>query len=202
MHKLSAPNPTVAFVTFGDFRGNNRRRILTITASTTLSLAGVDETGVRTTTPTMQRPLRDGSGMIPSRSTAACSRYWQKVENFAIVVGFGRWVHAPPKGTKHRAFGIKSTTYSTFLTTYRYLRQRAATTRTAVERALLEVGWPSSGGIVAPGRSGGGRGKPPRQAQQRGRCSVMTKPTVERAADGGVGRVGAFEVQVSPKPPP
>ena len=53
---------------------------------------------------------------------------------------------------------------------------------------------PPTGGLAAAAaaRNNGGMRRPEGQS----RSLVMTKPTAERAADGGVGRVGAFEVQV------
>ncbi|CAN0396144.1 unnamed protein product, partial [Laminaria digitata] len=80
--------------------------------------------------------------------------------------------------------------------------KRAEGVRTAVERALAGVGRPSSGGAAAVAvaaaaavarDSGGVR----RQEGQECRSFVMAKATAERATDGGVGRVGAFEVQVT-----
>lgn len=73
-------------------------------------------------------------------------------------------------------------------------RNRAAAVKTAVERALANVErYTSGGGQVGEQGSGGNTpGRPPQ------RTSVVTKPTAERSASDGVGRVGAFEVQVRP----
>lgn len=69
-------------------------------------------------------------------------------------------------------------------------RHRAAVVKTAVERALAEK---TSGGGQGQASGTGGN-----TSQQPQRVSVLTKTTGERSASDGVGRVGAFEVQVRP----
>lgn len=64
-------------------------------------------------------------------------------------------------------------------------RQRAEAVKSAVTRALVGVGRSVACGMTQERKR--------REAQQ---TTVKTMPTTERATSGGVGRVGAFEVQV------
>lgn len=71
-------------------------------------------------------------------------------------------------------------------------RQRAALVKAAIEQALADAGRcpSSSSGGLQGGRGGITAGRLPQ------RTSVVAKPIAERSVIGGVGRVGAFEVQV------
>ncbi|CBJ31907.1 hypothetical protein Esi_0291_0012 [Ectocarpus siliculosus] len=72
-----------------------------------------------------------------------------------------------------------------------YIR-RAAAMKTSAEQALIGAGrHPTAGG---QGRGPGAGAQSMRLSQT---TSVVTKPTTEASASGGVGRVGAFEVQVT-----
>ncbi|CAM9719832.1 unnamed protein product [Ectocarpus fasciculatus] len=72
-----------------------------------------------------------------------------------------------------------------------YIR-RAAAMKTSAEQALVGAGRHPTGG--GQGRGPGAGAQSMRSSRT---TSVVTKPTTEASASGGVGRVGAFEVQVT-----
>lgn len=68
-------------------------------------------------------------------------------------------------------------------------RHRAAAVKTAVERALANV--------TSSERQDNGQDAEGTSTRRPQGMSVVTKPTLERSASDGLGRVGAFEVQVT-----
>lgn len=73
-------------------------------------------------------------------------------------------------------------------------RNRAVAVKTTVEQALAHAA-PSEGQHSGQDSEGNSTRRPHK-------ISVISKPTLERSMSDGVGRVGAFEVQVRPSAVP